>query len=510
MVFILYIASSVDRCRNSAQSIKDVLKQFIIILFVIIVLGVCAWQYGYLAINFQSTADIGFGNYQINLLGLINSTEWSSFQKTSYFSHPSFEGTNYLGFGIIFLLLCFIYTLRKRDVRVFFRRNTNKHLYLLLALCFFISLSITHIIQIGRFQSTIDVSNELLNYANIVRSSGRLFWPIFYILAFISATLVLRGYSLRVSIGIFMATFLLQVADTSKGWLALGESFNKPPTSSIPTNLKNDFWQLAAKKYKKIEIFPVQNWPSFWANISDYAYRNRMQTSVIKLARINTSKFFLAQSKLENILSSGNYDGETLYVFQEWKDNLLDFSIKFDPSKDLLARIDDIIVLAPNWKICETCLKNTSYIEMLQWKPSAKVGKEILFSDKQNNQFLLNGWVPGGDWGYWSIGDRSRIIVPIANEKFSSIKFNVRALVSPSHQQALVDIYLDSHFQKQVAISHPSINSFIIEVPQKLKLQSYLIIEFVYKNPLSPKAIGYGNGDDRKLTIGIQGMTLER
>ena len=472
-------------------------------------LVVCAWQYGYLAINFQSTADIGFGKYQINLLGLINSTEWSSFQKTSYFSHPSFEGTNYLGFGIIFLLLCSIYTLRKHDVRVFFSRNTNKHLYLLLALCFFISLSITHIIQIGRFQSTIDVSNELLNYANIVRSSGRLFWPIFYILAFISATLVLKGYSLRVSIGIFMATFLLQVADTSKGWLALGESFNKPSISSIPTNLKNDFWQLAAKKYKKIEIFPVQNWPSFWAYIADYAYQNRIETSVIRMARIDHSKVVSAQNKLEKILSGGEYDGKTLYVLQEWKDNLLNFSVKFDPSKDLLARVDDIVVLAPNWKMCESCTKNSNHIEMLQWKPLAKVGKEILFSDKQNSQFLLNGGVHGSNWGYWSLGDSSRIVIPITNEKFSTIKFNVRALVSPTHSQALVDIYINSYFQKQVTISHPSKNSFFIEVPQKSNNQSYLIVEFIYKNPMSPQAIGYGNGDDRKLTIGIESFILQ-
>ena len=509
MVFFLYIADSLDRCRNSSLSIGGILKQFIILIIIIITLGVCAWQFGYLAINFQSSTDNGFGSYQVNLLGLINSTEWSSFQKTSYFSHPSFEGMNYLGMGIIFLLLCSLFTLRKRSIRIFLVRNTNKHLYLLLLLFIFLSLSLTHIIHIGKFQMTIDVSNEFINYANIIRSSGRLFWPIFYILAFISATLVLKGYSLRVSICIFMATFLLQVADTSKGWLALGDSFNKPSTSSIPTNLKNDFWQLAAKKYKKIEIFPVQNWPSFWAYIADYAYQNRMETSVIRMARIDHSKVVSAQNKLEKILSGGEYDGKTLYVLQEWKDNLLNFSVKFDPSKDLLARVDDIVVLAPNWKMCESCAKNTNHIEMLQWKPSAKVGKEILFSDKQNSQFLLNGWVQGGNWGYWSLGDRSRIVVPITNEKFSTIKFNARALVAPTHPKALVDIYINSYFLKQVAISHPSGNSFSIEVPQKSNNQSYLIVEFVYKNPTSPQAIGYGNGDDRKLTIGIESFILQ-
>jgi len=145
----------------------------------------------------------------------------------------------------------------------------------------------------------------------------------------------------------------------------------------------------------------------------------------------------------------------------------------------------------------------------LQWKPLAKVGKEILFSDKQNSQFLLNGWVQGGNWGYWSLGDRSRIVVPITNEKFSTIKFNVRALVAPTHPQALVDIYINSYFQKQVAISHPSGNSLFIEVPQKSNNQSYLIVEFVYKNLTSPQAIGYGNGDDRKLTIGLESFTLQ-
>ena len=508
MVFVLYIADSLDRCRNSLPSIRGILKKFIILIIVIIALVVCAWQFGYLAINVQSTTDSGFGSYQMNLLGLINSTEWSLLQKRSYFSHPSFEGMNYLGFGIIFLLLCSISILKKRDVRVFVMCNASKHLYLLISLFIFLSLSLTHIIDIGTFQFTFNISNEIISYANIVRSSGRLFWPIFYCLAFIASVLVLKGYSFRVSILIFGITFLLQVVDTSKGWIALGDSFNKSPSSSILTNLKNEFWQSAAKKYKKIEIFPVKNWPSFWANIADYAYQNRMTNAVVRLARVDHTKMILTQNKLEKILSAGDFDGDTLYVFQEWKDNLLDYSVKFDPRKDLLARVDDIIVLAPNWKICDTCEKNTNYIELQQWKPSAKLGKEISFANKNNSDFLLNGWVTGGNWGYWSIGDRSRIVVPIKNEKFSTIVFNVRALVGPTHPNSIVEIYIDGNLQKEVTISRSLGNSISVEIPTKLNNPSYFIIDFVFKNPTSPQAIGYGNGDDRKLTIGIESFIL--
>jgi hypothetical protein len=508
MVFILYIADSLDGCRNSSPSIRGILKKFILLIIAMIALVVFAWQFGYLAINVQSTTDIGFGSYQMNLLGLINSTEWSLLQKRSYFSHPSFEGMNYLGFGIIFLLLCSIFTLRKRDVRVFVMCNAKKHLYLLISLFMFLSLSLTHIIDIGTFQFTFNISNDLIKYANIVRSSGRLFWPIFYCLTFIASLLVLKGYSFRASIFIFGITFLLQVVDTSKGWIALGDSFNKSPSSSIPTNLKNDFWQLAAKKYKKIEIFPVKNWPSFWANIADYAHQNKMQTSVVRMARVDQSKLVSAQQQLEKMLSVGDYDGETLYVFQEWKDNLLDYSVKFDSSKDLLARVDDIIVLAPNWKMCDNCTRNTNYIELQQWKPSVGIGKEISFANKNNSEFLLNGWVTGGNWGYWSIGDRSRIVIPITNEKFSTIAFNVRALVGPAHPNSIVEIYIDGNLQKQVTISRSQGNSFSVEIPKKLNNPSYFIVDFVYKNPTSPQAIGYGNGDDRKLTIGLESLIL--
>jgi hypothetical protein len=508
IVFVLYIADLVDRFRNQSSQSRRITKAAITLIFALFILAIFAWQFGYMEIKTESSRDIGFGNYQINLLGLFNSSEWSLFQKKSHWSHPSFEGLNYFGFGIILLLLSSLYTLRKSEVRKLLFTNISKHLFLLLALIFLFLLSVTHIIDVGRYQFIIDIPDQFIGYANIIRSSGRLFWPIFYIIVYVSAALVLQGYSLKTSIIIFLIAFILQVVDTSKGWVALGGSFNKIPSSSIPTNLKNEFWRTAAKKYKRIELFPVRNWPSFWANIADYAYRNGMQTGVVRLARVDQSKIISTQNTLQKKLADKSFDGDTLYLFQEWKDNLLDFNLNFDPQKDLLARVDDIIVLAPNWKVCESCVSNNNYEELKNWKPEYQVGKEISYSNKANAQFLLNGWVGGGDWGYWSLGERSRIVVPISKEKYSKIKFNVRSLVAPSHPQNLVNIYIDGQFQNEVVLSHSVGNIFFIQIPKKKHNEGFSIIEFVYKNPTSPQAVGYGNGDDRKLAIGIENMTF--
>ena len=508
IVFVLYIADFLDTFRKQSPKLHRITKAAITLTFLFFILAIFAWQFGYMEIKTESSRDIGFGNYQINLLGLFNSSEWSLFQKKSHWSHPSFEGLNYFGFGIFFLLLTSIYTLRKCEIRKLLFTNISKHLFLLITLLFLLLLSVTHIIDVGRYQFIIDMPDQFISYANIIRSSGRLFWPIFYIIVFVAATLVLRGYSLQASIIIFLITFILQVVDTSKGWVALGGSFNKIPSSSIPTNLQNEFWRTAAKKYKRIELFPVRNWPSFWANIADYAYQNNMQTGIVRLARVDQSKITSTQNMLTKKLIDGNYDGETLYVFQEWKDNLIDFNLNFDPKKDLLARVDDIIVLAPNWKPCNSCVSNNNFEELKNWKPEYQIGKEISFSNKANAQFLLNGWVVGGDWGYWSLGERSRIVAPLSNDQYSKIKFNVRSLVALSHPQNLVDIYIDGQFQKEISLSRSTGNIFFIEIPQKKNNAGFSIIEFVYKNPSSPQAIGYGNGDARKLAMGIESMTF--
>ena len=138
-----------------------------------------AWLAGYFAI--RSVGAFGYGMFKINLLGLLNPAGWSIFVKEIYTKpHWWAEEPIYLGLGgilaLLFALRYFISGLKILKGQIW------SNLFFIVILCCLGIFSISNNIGIGSFELTLPLSDNLAAIASIVRNSGRMFIPIYYLI----------------------------------------------------------------------------------------------------------------------------------------------------------------------------------------------------------------------------------------------------------------------------------------------------------------------------------------
>ena len=209
---------------------------------------------------------------------------------------------------------------------------------------------------------------------------------------------------------------------------------------------------------------------------------------------------------LLSILRTGKFDKDTLYIIDDWKSLQLD--ITYNKSSDLLARIDGFNVLAPNWKRCKECPPVEVDLELPTWIPT-DLGLNTLFFSKDSyarDLVLASGWSSSGeDWGTWSSGNVSRLVIPLPRDSLNGLvlNLNLRALVAPSHPTQNVKILFNGLNMGHFLLTHFDNNILNIRIPEEFKKQQFLVVDFESSSPISPKELGISPDDSRSLSIGL-------
>jgi integral membrane sensor domain MASE1 len=69
----------------------------------------------------------------------------------------------------------------------------------------------------------------------VLRSSGRLFWPVYYVLLLFLVFVVVRRFRSSVAITILAVALAVQVVDTSAGWLDIRRQRSSRHSVGYPT-----------------------------------------------------------------------------------------------------------------------------------------------------------------------------------------------------------------------------------------------------------------------------------
>ena len=508
MALCLWCASLLDRAISTRKlSIHSfTIESSLILLMICIAL----WQYGYLAIKVGSSSGIGYGFYQFNLLGFFNPLGWSMFINQNIYNPPHFESFSYAGAGILCALILGLAQLGRHKDRSALLSKLHNYKFLLLAIVVMLFISITQNVYIKNSYFHLPINEQVLFTLNTLGASSRFSWPFLYFISFVAFWLIANGFR-KGAVTIFIILCTLQVVDVSKGWITLHNYFFSLRGPNISHTLTHDFWAEAPKLYTELRLVPPQHWPDRWSNFSTYAVQNKMGTNSVFLARHDSIKVMQAKDSVEADFISGRLNPKTIYVFQKWSDNLNQVSPKFDSRRDLFARINGIAVLAPNYKMCIECkqvdplLEISSFIPRLNFNEAVKFSKNSIGSD-----LLMKGWTQPESWGAWSSGTVSTLAIPLGEATPSKIEFIFRGMVGPKHQSTNVEVLINGEFQKTIQITKKLNNSILIDIPVKFRRDKYLVVEFKYLNPTSPKSAGYGNEDDRLLTLGIESAQIIR
>ena len=512
MVLALWIADLLKRA--FLQKSTSFSAALIEIVTVLLVMALVAWQVGYFAIESASGTTRGFGDFRTNLLALFNSRGWSYWLRPiplrDSVEAATGEGFQYLGAGSLLLLLGAVYAVITGKIQFLgtIRLAFNSYFFLMVILITLALISFSNYVGFGPWNLRVPLPDFLLSILSIVRSSSRLFWPMYYTILLMIIYVLIKAYSSRSVMILFAAAAILQVIDTSAGWLPIREKVSLISSSQFKTKLQNPFWKNAGQHYQHIVTTGGQeNWEEFGI----YASENRMSTNIAHIARVDYKKSEQSFSKVNQQLHQGPLDLKTLYVFQDWKNS--PDQIQYDPQKDLLARVDGINLLAPGWKACSSCPQVSKELELSQLAPALNIGEVVDFTKVGNGRanFMLGGWGFTEDWGTWATDQLSKVVLPLPKGEPTKLIIKANAFLSPQHAEQLVDVSINGiRIADQMTLKESKGNTLEIKLPGGPKaVGEPLTIEFRSSVAISPMAAGLGP-DERKLGIGLVSMQFVR
>jgi len=460
---------------------------------------------GYFSIS--SVGAFGYGVFKINLLGIFNPAGWSLITKEIYVKpHWWIEEPIYLGAGALLILLL---SLGKNTGLIsLVNKACSRHIFLVIIVTLLALFSVSNNVAIGSHEFYFPMSEKLISIASILRSSGRMFIPAFYVILLLACYLITHRLSNKKAQLILACCLLLQIADLSAGWLDVRQRMtsNGPfPYSKLP--LDNPFWVSASKQYKNIIVIPsrfnlqadfmsrflAKEWRIFGRLASNYG----LGTNAVMLARYDEPKYLELNLKYLNELNTGTLVPENLYIVAPEEMNTAACT-NLRSQSDLFAKIDSYFVYAPEY------FKNhvgLSKLEQIKPMLSKDAPSSAPFS-------FCGAWSKSENWGTWSDGPLAKIYIPLDKGHQQFINLTLMAFASNDEKIQSVEFTYDGSSYKKIELNKSSLNQIKVQITSKMKSDGYALLEFKILKPISPKSIGIGN-DERQLGIGLVKLEIE-
>ncbi len=181
----------------------------------------------------------------------------------------------------------------------------------------------------------------------------------------------------------------------------------------------------------------------------------------------------------------------------------------FNPSEDLLARIDGSLVLAKGWLRCSSCKQISQPERIVNWPYRLQLGETTLFAKQSiGTQFLLNGWGEPEAWGVWSEGGEASFFLPMPTARPKNLDISLHAFITPGHPKIYVSIFANDIFIERMAINEARPPHIKIPMNDQNYPSGYVEVRFKVDSPISPFRLNL-SGDTRSLGIGLVSATYE-
>ena len=184
-------------------------------------------------VNMTKNDSFGFGSYSYNLNGLINSQGWSAFLKQLPMINEQYEGFSYLGLGVILLIITSIIL-----TIIWYRKDKEElkqHRNITIA-CIFISiisiiLAVSPKVYLGEhLLFELKFPSFINNIWAIFRSTGRLVWPVIYILMLSSVIVIIQRLNWKYALLIIAICTCIQIIDIGHVITNLNNNYTKEYT----------------------------------------------------------------------------------------------------------------------------------------------------------------------------------------------------------------------------------------------------------------------------------------
>ncbi|MFA6466445.1 MAG: DUF6311 domain-containing protein [Patescibacteria group bacterium] len=279
----------------------------------------------------------GYGDFSMNLNALFNPMGWSNILSDLDIIRYQAEGFNYLGFGTLVLLFISsfkFFTLA--DLKDFFYKKWP----LILVSVVLLAISLSHVVAFNsQILFTVPL-NEFItdNVLALFRSSGRFFWPVFYLLV-LASFYILKTLKYRLVLLILIMALFLQIYDLSGILYRRGKVFEGQVFSD---SILTEQFKTASRDYKHLEFYPVYPHKNYMVFVM-FAAKNKISVNSGQFSRPIAGQEKYLEAETQKI-KSGQLDKDTIYVFSREADS---FIANLNMVDHLYINIDNALVLFP-------------------------------------------------------------------------------------------------------------------------------------------------------------------
>ena len=347
MVGVLWIADLATRSLNHQLNKSSVRKEAIMVLSVLLAM---MWLIGYFTIGSAPT-DEGFGYFRSNLLSLVDSNGWSFVIRSFPQVGGDYEGAAFLGSGVIALSAIALFKVFAHRTQLL--SSMKNRIILLVSISAMSVFAISNNIGFGSKSWDYPLPQFLLNASGTFRASGRMIWPLFYLIVFGAVAATVKINRRSIAMVMMFVALLFQVFDSREGWQSMRTQSSVESNSEWASTLQSPLWNELATHYSAIRwITGGEEIPSP-PDIAYFAATHGMATNAVSQARVNLHKRDAGIAQDALVLASGNFLPNTLYILSPLP--FLEALRTLNSTHDSVANIDGLYVLAPNWKLCIEC-----------------------------------------------------------------------------------------------------------------------------------------------------------
>jgi hypothetical protein len=251
-----------------------------------------------------------------------------------------YEGYAYLGLGIILLAVVVIFQYiekKEPDLAAIKKRSILPIIGIVLS---FLLFSLSPTITFNQYKLfAYPLIKPIEHLWTMFRNTGRMTWPIVYIIMTVCIWRTITQFSVKKSVLILGIFLLIQWIDLEPWFVSKGNAYKTKVTwqSELPSPVWNDL----ANKYK--HIFFMGDYASFWnykfLSFMDLAGTHRMTINDAYMARKNTEMINDNKQKEAEYLLKNGPKNDTIYVFQD-----IDHASLYKNTGIYLYSIDGVII----------------------------------------------------------------------------------------------------------------------------------------------------------------------
>lgn len=305
-------------------------------------IAVVLWAAGIFMVG--SMESFGFGLFRMNLMGPINPAFFQFIVPGVPVNAFEWEGVNYVGLGIFALTAAVLFTLRPANLAPLLAPRLLPLVLVTVGLAVF---SLSHRVALGSIELfELPLPKALENFLTTFRSSGRMFWPLGYLIVFALLTLLSRQLRSTPALIVACLALGLQLGDLQRGIRALRVGPDRTGTT-WRTMLTSPAWEALAPHYQRVRALPVENENWNWRELSWFAITHKLPTDAVYLGRIDPKALAAAQEAARTAIRDGSFDRGAIYGVDSRTARRI---LPLLGPDDVLAPIDGLILFAPGGK----------------------------------------------------------------------------------------------------------------------------------------------------------------